>query len=78
MVYTMFAAPFYKGIFQRMSFYLLVGWGKVYYVHTVYMYKVIFYFSTVLPAPVVVVSAAVSNKHYGLKDQCDETIAYVA
>ncbi|XP_065884496.1 uncharacterized protein [Dysidea avara] len=55
MVYTMFAAPFYKGIFQRMSFYLLVGW--------------------VLPAPVVVVSAAVSNKHYGLKNQCDETIA---
>ena len=74
MVFTMFVTPFYKGKFQGLPFYLLVGWGKVDRLE-LYMYKLCL-LSTGLPVPAVIISAAVSNEHYGL-EHGDEIIAYV-
>ena len=33
-ILVMFFALFYKGIFQRLFFFMIIGWGKALLVHT--------------------------------------------
>ena len=70
-IYVLFVAIFYKGIFQRLRFFLLLGWGKLFLICTyitVTIPSLMFFIVLGLPLPIVIVSAVISHEDYGIKE----------
>lgn len=66
-MFIMFYSVFYRGFFRRVYFYLLIGWGKLIHVPFLeFIVSIMQYTCTGLPLPLVILSAGLSHKNYGI------------